>query len=120
MKTAKALIAVALVIAAGGALAQDKWVIGQSAPLTAGNAQFGKDTREGALAYFASVNAKGGVQGKPIELLTLDDKNDRKVAGDNAKTLLENKSLLALYGFNPAPLSLDAIPQAEAKEVAFF
>jgi branched-chain amino acid transport system substrate-binding protein len=120
MKTAKAVFTVALAIAAAGALAQDKWVIGQSAPLTGGNAQFGKDTREGALAYFASVNAKGGVQGKQIELLTLDDKNDRKIAGENAKSLLENKNLLALYGFNSATLSLDAIPQAEAKEVAFF
>src|ERR1700712_1802905 len=104
MKTAKALIAVALVIAAGGALAQDKWVIGQSAPLTGGNAQFGKDTREGALAYFAAVNAKGGVAGKQIELLTLDDKNDRKIAGVNAGQLLENKDLLALFGFASATL----------------
>lgn len=108
-----------MAIAACAASAQDKWVIGQSAPLTGGNAQFGKDTRQGALAYFAMVNAKGGVQGKPIELLTLDDKNDRKTAADNAKTLLENKNLLALYGFSSATLSLDAIPQAQAKEVPF-
>ena len=46
-------------------------MIGQSAPLTGGNAQFGNDIRNGALAWFATVNAKGGVNGKPIELLTL-------------------------------------------------
>ncbi|MES2635580.1 MAG: ABC transporter substrate-binding protein [Pseudomonadota bacterium] len=111
----------ALGLAAIGAHAQsDKWVIGQSAPLTGGNAVFGKDIRDGANAYFASVNAKGGVQGKQIELLSLDDKNDRKTAGANAKTLLENKSVLALFGFASATLSLDAIPQAEKAEVAFF
>ena len=106
--------------AACSAQAQDKWVIGQSAPLTGGNAQFGKDIRDGAQAYFAMLNAKGGVQGRPIELVTLDDKNDRKQAGANAKTLLENHKLLALFGFASATLSLDAIPQAEARGVAFF
>lgn len=114
-------VAIALAAAlAGQAQAQDKWVVGQSAPLTGGNAQFGQDIRAGAQAYFAMLNEKGGVHGKPIELITLDDKNDRKTAGANAKTLLENKQLVALFGFASATLSLDAIPQAAAKEVAFF
>src|SRR5688572_10964021 len=86
-------------VAACSAQAQDKWVVGQSAPLTGGNAQFGKDIRDGALAYFAMLNARGGVQGRPVELITLDDKNDRKQAGANAKTLLQNQNLLALFGF---------------------
>jgi ABC-type branched-subunit amino acid transport system substrate-binding protein len=120
MKSARAAFAMVLAVAACGAMAQEKWVIGQSAALTGSNAQFGNDTRNGALAYFAMVNAKGGVQGRAIDLVTLDDKNDRKTAGANAKTLLENKNLLALYGFNSATNSLDAMPQALAKEVPFF
>ncbi|MDB5873950.1 MAG: hypothetical protein JWQ07_3392 [Ramlibacter sp.] len=116
----KSIFAMASLAIACAAHAQDKWLIGQSAPLTGGNAQFGKDIRDGAQAYFAMLNSKGGVQGKPIELLSIDDKNDRKQAGANAKTLLENKNVLALFGFASATLSLDAIPQAEAKEVPFF
>jgi branched-chain amino acid transport system substrate-binding protein len=114
---------IGLALALGAALAahaQDKWVIGQSAPLTGGNAQFGNDIRNGASAYFAMLNAKGGVQGKAIELVTLDDKNDRKTAAENTKTLLAKNNPLALFGYASATLSLDAIPQAEAKEVAFF
>jgi branched-chain amino acid transport system substrate-binding protein len=99
--------------------AQDKWVVGQSAPLTGGNAVFGKDIRDGAQAYFAMLNAKGGVQGRHIELLSLDDKNDRKQAGVNTKELLD-KGVIALFGYASATLSLDAMPQAEAKQVAFF
>jgi branched-chain amino acid transport system substrate-binding protein len=110
-----------LALAAVGAVqAQDKWVIGQSAPLSGGNAVFGKDIRDGAQAYFAMVNANGGVQGRSIELQSLDDKNDRKTAAENAKNLLANKNMLALFGFASATLSLDALPQAVAKEVAFF
>jgi branched-chain amino acid transport system substrate-binding protein len=114
------LVLLALLGASATVLAQDKWVIGQSAPLTGGNAKFGIDIRDGAKAYIDSVNAAGGVQGRQIELLSLDDKNDRKIAGANTKTLLENKNLVALFGYASATLSLDAIPQAEAKEVAFF
>lgn len=106
--------------AAPSVWAQEKWVIGQSAPLTGGNAQFGQDIQSGAAAWFAHVNARGGVQGRPIELQTLDDKNDRKQAGANATTLLANRDLLALFGFASATLSLDAMPQAEKLRVPFF
>jgi branched-chain amino acid transport system substrate-binding protein len=113
-------IACAMLAAACTAQAQDKWVVGQSAPLTGSNAKFGTDIRDGAQAWFAAVNARGGVQGRNIELLSLDDKNDRKQAGANTKTLLENRNLLALFGYASATLSLDALPQAEAAEVPFF
>jgi ABC-type branched-subunit amino acid transport system substrate-binding protein len=102
------------------AMAQDAWVIGQSAPLTGSNAQFGTDLRDGAAAYFALLNAQGGVAGRKVELQTLDDKNDRKTAGANTKTLLDNKNLVALFGYGSATLSLDALPQAESAGVPFF
>ena len=120
MKSRSFALAAMMLACGWSAQAQDKWVIGQSVPLTGGNAKFGNDIRDGAAAYFASLNAKGGVQGKPIELVSMDDKNDRKTAGANAKVLLENKNMLALFGFASATLSLDAIPQATAKEVPFF
>ena len=114
-------IAIAAVFAVTGlAHAQDKWVVGQSAPLSGGNAKFGQDIRDGAQAYFSMLNAKGGVQGRTIELVSLDDKNDRKQAGENAKTLLADKDLVALFGFASATLSLDALPQAASREVPFF
>jgi branched-chain amino acid transport system substrate-binding protein len=105
---------------AAPAHAQDAWVIGQSAPLTGGNAAMGRDVRDGALAYFKTVNARGGVAGKPIELVTLDDANDRKTAGSNTQALLQDKHAVALFGFASATLSLDAMPQAEKAGTLFF
>ena len=119
MKKRAIVVAAVAATMAWTAQAQDKWLIGESAPLTGGNAKFGQDIRDGAHAYFAAVNARGGVQGKPIELVTLDDKNDRKTAGANTRVLLE-KNVLALFGYASATLSLDALPQAEAKGVPFF
>ena len=102
------------------ARAQTAWIVGQSAPLSGSNAAFGKDIRDGALAYFKSVNAQGGVAGTPIELLSLDDQNQRKTAGENTTKLLQNRNLVALFGFASATLSLDAMPQAEKAGVLFY
>jgi len=115
-----AALAIAFALAVPAAQAQDKWVVGQSAPLSGGNAKFGNDIKSGASAYFAAVNARGGVQGKNIELLSMDDKNERKTAGLNTTALLENRGLVALFGYGSATLSLDAMPQAEAAGVPFF
>lgn len=118
-KTVRWVLAAALA-ATGAAQAQDAWVVGQSAPLTGGNAAMGRDIRDGALAYFKLVNAKGGVAGKPIELVTLDDANDRKTAGANTTKLLNEHKAIALFGYASATLSLDAMPQADKAGVLFF
>jgi ABC-type branched-subunit amino acid transport system substrate-binding protein len=116
----KPVIAAVIALLAGTAQAQDAWIVGQSAPLTGGNAAMGRDVRDGLLSYFKSVNARGGVAGHPIELVTLDDANDRKTAGTNAQKLLQEKKAIALVGFASATLSLDAMPQAEKAGTLFF
>jgi branched-chain amino acid transport system substrate-binding protein len=112
-----AVLALALPLAATGA---DKILIGQSAPLTGANAEIGKDIREGALAYFKKVNEAGGIGGRPVELITLDDKNDRKTAGANAVKLVNENNVVALFGFASATLSMDAMPVVKEKRVPFF
>lgn len=95
-------------------------VIGQSAPLTGGNADFGKDIRAGAAAYFKQINDEGGINGRQLKLVTLDDKNEAKVAGENAKKLIEEERAIALFGFASATLSLPAMPMVAEKRVPFF
>jgi len=119
-KTIASFLCVSGLLFAGGSFAEKSWVVGQSAPLSGSNAAFGRDIRDGAAAYFKAVNAKGGVGGVPIEFVTLDDKNDRKLAGVNTQQLLETNGAAALFGFASATLSLDAMPQAEKAGVLFF
>jgi ABC-type branched-subunit amino acid transport system substrate-binding protein len=113
-------LALLLAVLGGTAQAQNAWVVGQSAPLSGSNAAMGRDIRDGALAYFKLVNAHGGIAGKPIELVTLDDANDRKAAGANAGKLLQEHKAVALFGFASATLSLDAMPQADKAGTLFF
>ena len=94
-------------------------LIGHSGPLSGSNQDFGVDTRNGALAYFDKVNQSGGIHGRKIELLSLDDANDTKRSAANAVTLVEEKGVLALFGYASATLSVPALPTVEKNKVAF-
>lgn len=56
-----------------------------------------KEITQGANLYFDAVNAKGGVNGSKIELISLDHKLDVKLAVENARTLIEQKNLVAMF-----------------------
>jgi ABC-type branched-subunit amino acid transport system substrate-binding protein len=94
-------------------------VIGQSAPLTGANAELGNDIRNGALAYFRKVNDSGGVHGRRIELVTLDDANQVPQAEANTKKLVEEQGVFALFGYASATLSRPALPTVEKHRVPF-
>jgi branched-chain amino acid transport system substrate-binding protein len=120
MKAARLIAASLVGTLPMAAAAQERILIGQSAPLTGSNAEIGKDIRDGALAYFKKVNEAGGVNGRRIELISVDDKNDRKTAGANAVKLVNDNRVVALFGFASATLSLDAMPIVKEKRVPFF
>jgi branched-chain amino acid transport system substrate-binding protein len=94
-------------------------VFGQSAPLTGANAELGNDIRNGALAYFRKVNESGGVHGRRIELVTLDDMNQVPRADENTKKLVEQTGVFALFGYASATLSRPALPTVEKHRVPF-
>jgi ABC-type branched-subunit amino acid transport system substrate-binding protein len=72
--------------------------LGQSLPLSGPLTELGSEYRDGALAYFKWANSKGGVSGRKIDLVTLDDGYvvDKTVA--NAKKLLDEDNVFAFFG----------------------
>ena len=94
-------------------------LIGQSGPLSGSNKEFGNDIRDGVLAYFTKVNAAGGINGRKLELITLDDGNDAKRSGENGRILIEQRGVLALFGYASATLSMPAMPFVEKNKVSF-
>ena len=95
-------------------------VIGQSTPLSGSNAEIGKDIRNGAQAYFNKVNAAGGVNGNTIKFVSLDDRNDPKVAAENTRQLVDEQNALALFGYASSTLSIPSMPLVKEKHVPFF
>lgn len=108
-----------LLAAAAPVLAQDI-VVGQSAPLTGGNAELGNDIRNGALAYFRKVNEAGGLPQGKLKLVTLDDRNDTKLSAENTQKLVGEHNAVALFGYASSTLSIPAMPAVMEHKLPFF
>jgi ABC-type branched-subunit amino acid transport system substrate-binding protein len=111
-------------LAADGALAQsgvtaNSVTVGQSVPLTGANKGLGEEIRNGALAYFRKANDAGGVHGRKIEMVSLDDGNEVKRAGENTQKLVEEQHVFALFGYASATLSRPALPFVDQHGVPF-
>jgi branched-chain amino acid transport system substrate-binding protein len=108
------------VLATAAAFAQGDVIrIGHSGPLSGSNKELGEDIRDGALAYFRMVNDAGGINGRKLELVSIDDANDAPRAGANAKKLIDD-GVVALFGYASATVSRPALPYVEAARVPFF
>src|SRR4051812_43124585 len=102
------------------ALAQSRaLVLGQSAALTGSQAQFGKDIRDGALAAFEQVNQSGGIHGRRVELVTLDDAGSEAKAKENSELLIVDNKVLALFGYISRPSSVAGAKIASESKVPF-
>jgi len=92
-------------------------IIGQSCQLSGPLAALSGEVRQGAKLYFDHVNGNGGVMGRKIRLVTLDDAYDPKKAADNTRELIDQHRVLALFQYAGTPPSLAAVPIAEEKRV---
>jgi len=72
-------------------------VIGQTAGFSGAVAGTVKEATDGAKLYFDAVNARGGVNGQQIQLVSMDDKFEPKLAADNARELITKKNVIALF-----------------------
>jgi branched-chain amino acid transport system substrate-binding protein len=74
--------------------------LGQSLAMTGPGATLAVPFAQGARLYFERVNAGGGINGRRIEITTLDDTGNPDTAAANTKKLLDQKvfSLFGYYG----------------------
>ena len=93
-------------------------LIGQTAGITGIVASGVKETTQGAMLWIDSVNAKGGVNGQKIDLISMDDKFDAKLAAENAKALIEQRNVLALFLVRGTPHSVAILPLLQTHGVA--
>ena len=110
--------ALLVALCAGQAAYAQDIVIGQSVPLSGSNADIGRDMRDGALAVFTRANANN-VLARRVQLVTLDNANNRQRAAANTQQLVDQGALV-LFGYNSATNSLDALPLAARHNTLFF
>jgi branched-chain amino acid transport system substrate-binding protein len=112
MKAILAALAATLALACGTAAAQKKYdpgasdteiVIGQTMPYSGPGSSYGEVGKTEA-AYFRMLNEQGGINGRKIRFVSLDDAYSPPKTVEGVRKLVEQEKVLLLYGmFGTAP-----------------
>ena len=93
-------------------VSDDRVLFGQSAAFSGPAQQLGVGMKLGIEAAFHEANKQGGVHGRRLELLSLDDTYEPEAAITNTIRLIEELAVFALVGAVGTPTSRSATPIA--------
>lgn len=99
-------------------VAADKVVFGQAAALEGPASALGTGMRDGILAAFTEANTAGGVQGRKLELMSMDDGYEPKKSIEATRTLIQ-QGVFALVGPVGTPTAMAALPIVKEANVPF-
>ena len=92
---------------------------GQSAAFSGPARELGQNMRLGIEAAFHEVNQRGGVHGRQLLLVSLDDAYEPEAAIANTQRFIEQETVFALIGAVGTPTSRSAVPVAAAAGVPY-
>lgn len=110
--------AMAAVLAMVGGAVHAQILIGQTVGITGSAAATVAESMQGAALYIDHVNARGGVAGQKVEVVSLDDKFDPKLALENTHTLIEQKGVIGMFMSRGTPHTQGLFPVLEQHGVA--
>src|ERR1700761_7770210 len=122
---ATALVSLIAGLAAGAASAQAKYGPGTSATeikigqsiAYSGPASAYSQLAKAEAAYFKWLNAKGGVNGRKINFISLDDGYSPPKAVENARKLVESDQVALVFNVLGTPLNMAIRPYMNQKKV---
>jgi branched-chain amino acid transport system substrate-binding protein len=114
-----------LLLSAGFAGAEpgvtDKTIlVGQSAVFSGPVAETGNNYRRGIELYFEQANKAGGINGRKLQLKSLDDAYDPKRTVENTRALIHEHNVFALIGYVATANLIASLPIAEEAQVPMF
>ena len=106
--------------AAENGLTDKEILIGQSLGLTGPLAEIGVEVEIGARAYFDGVNSKGGIHGRRIKVLTMDDGYQAANTLKNVEKMVEEDKVFALFNIMGTANSAVILPLVEKTAIPLF
>ncbi|HTV23424.1 MAG TPA: ABC transporter substrate-binding protein, partial [Polyangiaceae bacterium] len=100
-----------------GAEAASEIVIGHYGSMTGNTAHFGQDTDKAIRLAVDEQNAAGGLLGKKIKVVTLDDRGDSAEAANAVSRLIDVEKVVALIGEVSSSLSLAGGRVAQRRKI---
>jgi branched-chain amino acid transport system substrate-binding protein len=119
-KRAVALTAIVFAaLLAGASQASERVKVGAVLSVTGPASFLGEPEKRTLEIYVEEINAKGGVNGKQLELIVYDDGGDANSARTFATRLVEQDKITAMVGGTTTGTSLAMIPVFEEARVPF-
>ena len=100
-------------------VSSDTILFGQVAALEGPSSALGQGMQQGILAAFTEINAKGGVHGRKLKLISRDDGYDPDRSAAQTTKLIEEDKVFALIGAVGTPTTSVTVPIAKARNVPF-
>lgn len=109
------LVAMISVVSLPGFAQEGPIRVGLITPLTGAVATYGQSVRNAVVMGIDSINASGGINGRQIELIILDDKGDSTESAQAARRLIDREKVALIIGpvITPAVMAVAPIAQAE-------
>ncbi len=95
-------------------------VFGMAAPFTGSAKELGRQMKVGLEVAFAAANAEGGVQGRHVHLLALDDGYEPSRTPQVMRELAEQRGVFGFIGNVGTPTAAVALPYALGRQMLFF
>jgi ABC-type branched-subunit amino acid transport system substrate-binding protein len=95
-------------------------LIGMSAAFSGPSKELGTNMKLGVETAFLAANEEGGVHGRALKLIALDDGYDAAQTLDTMKELLEKRSVFAFVGNVGTPTAEVALPYAIEHKALFY
>ena len=95
-------------------------VLGMSAALTGSAEDLGKDLQRGIITGLERANRNGGVNGRKLRLIALDDGYEPARTAPNMRELIEKDNVLAIIGNVGTDTAIVAVPLANEEKTLFF
>ena len=92
-------------------------LIGEYGSLTGSEATFGKMTNMGIRLAFKQINEAGGVKGKTLKLITLDNQGKSEEAATAVTKLITQEKVMAVIGEVASSRTLAAAPIAQQYKI---
>jgi branched-chain amino acid transport system substrate-binding protein len=97
----------------------DTILFGQVAALEGPSSALGQGMRQGILAAFNEINAKGGVHGRKLTLVSRDDGYDPDRSIAQTKRMIEEDNVFGLIGAVGTPTAVATVPISNARGVPY-
>jgi branched-chain amino acid transport system substrate-binding protein len=107
----------ALSFSTGAAAQSGEYVLGVSGALTGPTASTYAPTVEAMRIYFDRVNRNGGINGKRVKPIVLDDQGEPSRGATNARRLIAQESVNVLIGAGPSATIAPMMNESERTQV---